>query len=363
MDMYNYFDRARTCYELLQDELSRKIFRARLSCDFELSRQNLKELVRLSEQQEWLEKLGERLTAGELERSGRKLILYGTNITGQTVAELLMEKGIDFYGFCGRRAREIPEGIMGKPVIEPGFLFQHAEEFCVIVAVAEAVEEILGILEKNNFPREQILSSFRTDGETDHQYFEFPELFPRGKAFVDGGCLDCRSSYLFADWCGGDYSKILAFEPDPISYSICRQNIDERPIRDFHLINAGLSDREGEVSFRAGLYGGSYVIQPGAEEEEKVTTVRVTTIDGTVGDEPVGFIKMDIEGSEFGALHGAERTIRRDRPLLALSVYHLPGDMLAIMDYLHELVPKYRFWLRHYSVGNADTVLYAATLR
>ena len=105
------------------------------------------------------------------------------------------------------------------------------------------------------------------------------------------------------------------------------------------------------------------MIQPGAEEEEKVTTVRVTTIDGTVGDEPVGFIKMDIEGSEFGALHGAERTIRRDRPLLALSVYHLPGDMLAIMDYLHELVPKYRFWLRHYSVGNADTVLYAAILR
>ena len=50
----------------------------------------------------------------------------------------------------------------------------------------------------------------------------------------------------------------------------------------------------------------------------------------------------------------------RDRPLLALSVYHRMGDMLAIMDYLHHLVSEYRFWLRHYSVGLADTVLYAA---
>ena len=35
--------------------------------------------------------------------------------------------------------------------------------------------------------------------------------------------------------------------------------------------------------------------------------------------------------------------------------------MLAIMDYLHQLVPEYRFWLRHYSVGYTDTVLYAST--
>ena len=74
----------------------------------------------------------------------------------------------------------------------------------------------------------------------------------------------------------------------------------------------------------------------------------------------VGFIKMDIEGAEFDALHGAESVIVRDKPLLAISVYHRTGDMLAIMDYLHELVPEYRFWLRHYSIGVADTVLYAS---
>lgn len=76
--------------------------------------------------------------------------------------------------------------------------------------------------------------------------------------------------------------------------------------------------------------------------------------------ERVGFIKMDIEGAEFDALHGAKGVIVRDKPMLALSVYHRAGDMLAMMDYLHSLVPEYHFWLRHYSIGLADTVLYVS---
>jgi len=71
-------------------------------------------------------------------------------------------------------------------------------------------------------------------------------------------------------------------------------------------------------------------------------------------------IKMDIEGAEFDALHGAEKTIRRDRPLLAVSVYHRQGDTLAIMDYLNSIVLEYRFWMRHYGLLQCDTVLYAA---
>lgn len=363
--MYQFFQKAKDCYQLLQDELSQKIFWARLACDFDPKPENTALLVRLGEQQDWLDKLCDKASdiVQAAEQSRKKLILYGTNVTGRAIASYFMKKGIDFYGFCGRRAKEFPDGLLGRPVISPDFLFQHADDFCVIVTAGEARDEIVNILTKNHFPQEQILFTFRSDCEVDHQYFDFPSLFPRGTAFVDGGCLDCRTSYRFADWCGGEYSKIFAFEPDTISHSICEQNLSENPIRDFHLIQAGLSDHSGEVRFRTGLYGCSYVVQEEDTESENVTTVSVATIDGTVGEERVGFIKMDVEGSEFAALHGAKNTIARDQPLLALSVYHLPGDMLAIMDYLHELVPDYRFWLRHYSIGDADTVLYASVIK
>lgn len=169
---------------------------------------------------------------------------------------------------------------------------------------------------------------------------------------MDGGCLNCRTSCLFADWCEGEYSKIFAFEPEPLSASICKQRLLKQDIKSFYMIEAGLSDHVGGVAFRTGLYNCSHIVAGDCGEENMEIL--------PVGEEQIGFIKMDIEGAEFDTPHGAKGVIVRAKPLLAISAYHRRGDMLAIMDYLRSLVPEYRFWLRHYSVGLADTVLYAA---
>ena len=68
---------------------------------------------------------------------------------------------------------------------------------------------------------------------------------------------------------------------------------------------------------------------------------------------------MDIEGSELSALQGAQKVLCRDKPLCAISVYHKPGDIVLIMNYLKNLVPEYRFAVRHYSNIDTETVLYA----
>ena len=45
--------------------------------------------------------------------------------------------------------------------------------------------------------------------------------------------------------------------------------------------------------------------------------VATTTLDGTIpGDQPIAFIKMDIEGGEFHALKGAVKTIKRWQPVI-----------------------------------------------
>ena len=93
---------------------------------------------------------------------------------------------------------------------------------------------------------------------------------------------------------------------------------------------------------------------------KNVETVHLEPLDQIVGDTPVGFIKMDIEGAELEALRGAEKSLLRDKPLLAICIYHKAGDMLAIMDYLHTLIPEYHFWVRHYSPFSYETLLYAS---
>lgn len=362
--MYSFFEQVCQNYQLLQDELSKKIFKARLLCDFEPLPENIMQLVNLGEEHQWLNAFKNNIPniIHMIEQNPKKLILYGTNLTGYTVGQLLIQNKVDFFGFCGRRFKEFPNGIMEKPVISPDELFQYPDDFYVILSVTETTDEILNILKKNHFPQTQILSQIKPADRQDNQYFEFSHhIFHTGTAFVDCGCLDCRTSYLFADWCKGKYSKIFAFEPDPISYLICRQNLSDKSIRDIFLIQAGLSDYNGEASFRTGLYGASHITDNCKDEQDSLMTIRITTVDDTVGEEKVGFIKMDIEGSEFSALHGAKKVIVRDKPLLAISVYHIRGDLLAIIDYLHQLVPEYYFWLRHYSLGTVDTVLYAST--
>lgn len=87
--------------------------------------------------------------------------------------------------------------------------------------------------------------------------------------------------------------------------------------------------------------------------------VQTTTIDEISDNKPISFIKMDIEGAELEALKGAAQTIQRNKPKLAICVYHKPEDILDIPGYILELNADYRLYLRHYSYTPTETVLYA----
>ena len=118
---------------------------------------------------------------------------------------------------------------------------------------------------------------------------------------------------------------------------------------------AGLSDSGNDVA----LLAEDGVINPGARVD--ADAMPMTTIDTIALDKlpSVDFIKMDIEGSELAALRGAEGSIRRWRPRLAISLYHRPEDFFTIPAWIDSLGVGYRFFLDHYSIHHEETVLYA----
>ena len=106
--------------------------------------------------------------------------------------------------------------------------------------------------------------------------------------------------------------------------------------------------------FEASNDGASHISDQGKD------SIEVIKIDDVVDPfERVTFIKMDVEGSELESLKGAEQTIRRDKPKLAICIYHKAEDMYQLPLYIKELVPEYRLYLRHHSNGDGETVLYA----
>lgn len=89
--------------------------------------------------------------------------------------------------------------------------------------------------------------------------------------------------------------------------------------------------------------------------------VNCHSLDSLVKERKIGkldFLKMDIEGGEHAALKGAQKTIQRDRPQLAISIYHGHDDFWRLPLQLEKFCENYEFGLGHYSYALKETVWY-----
>jgi hypothetical protein len=68
---------------------------------------------------------------------------------------------------------------------------------------------------------------------------------------------------------------------------------------------------------------------------------------------------MDIEGSELPALKGGINTIKKYKPKLAISIYHSMDDFVDIAQYLKSLDLGYDFYLKHVTIYDEETILFA----
>lgn len=378
-ELYNCIEHIAELYTLLEDNLSKEIFWARLRHDCDWTLENASRLFCLAddvteEEKEFRHKL--KSIFEQLNKARKKIFLYGAGVNGRVVGELLLQE-TDFFGYCARNPEKHPNGVLGKPVFSPAYLLEHADESYVLISTSDYLDEIYEYLADNQFPKDHILPFCKPDTNNSlmrRQYFDFPELFPKGKAFIDAGCFDCATSIQFSQWCQDEYSKIIAFEPDTKNYMRCQDIMKSSGLR-MELICACLNDCPGYVNFSSEGTGTSWMISSEATQAnakfndetsrvpETEISVEAVTLDNVVGNTEVGFIKMDIEGSELSALYGAKNTILRDKPLLAICVYHRKGDILAIMDFLYKLIPQYRFYVRHYgTMVGGETVLYASVM-
>ena len=125
---------------------------------------------------------------------------------------------------------------------------------------------------------------------------------------------------------------------------------------DIVYVPCGLWNEKTQLRFRGKGTAGSAITEDAAQN---TTVVDVDSIDNVCAGDKVTLIKMDVEGSELEALKGAENVIRRDKPRLAICVYHKPEDLYEIPFWIKRTVPEYKLYLRHHSDFIMETVIYA----
>jgi FkbM family methyltransferase len=182
-----------------------------------------------------------------------------------------------------------------------------------------------------------------------------------GDIVVDaGGCWGDTTLQFACDV--GPQGHVYTFEFAQANLDVMRKNIGLNP----HL-SPRITVLEHPIGSEAG--GKMFYLENGPASriastklDDRYVECRILSIDALVRDRnlaSVDFIKMDIEGSELEALKGAEETIRKHRPKLAICIYHGPNDYITIPKYLSDLQLGYRFYMEHHTIFLEETVLFA----
>jgi len=137
---------------------------------------------------------------------------------------------------------------------------------------------------------------------------------------------------------------VVAIEPEKANLVAFRRNLaQELKAGRVKLVEKGAWDTSGRISLHISNTGDSHsMVVP--RDAQRDVTVEVTTLDSLAESlklPQVDFVKMDIEGAERNALRGARQLLKRWRPRLAISSYHLKGDPAAIAALVWECRPDY----------------------
>jgi FkbM family methyltransferase len=176
------------------------------------------------------------------------------------------------------------------------------------------------------------------------------------EVFIDAGAYEGDTLKTILETTPFYFEQYIAIEPDPKNFERLKKyvgGLEFKKQKKIACLQYAISDKNSWV----------YLVGSGTEQaricREGLILVKSRTIDKCIKREKVTFIKMDIEGAEPQALVGAHQTIKRKKPILAISIYHKINHLWSILLQIHKLNDHYAFFLRPHAAGGWDLILYA----
>ena len=219
-----------------------------------------------------------------------------------------------------------------------------------------------------------------------YRYIRDPKLIKdlyesRNECYLDKVFIDNYKDGLYID--AGSYnadfittlsnkvsilnSKFYIFEPNKIFYNDIKNNLDKKI--NYEIFNVALCDKDATMEFMQIPSSTSHIIDKkynaykNSVDKNDIEIINTNKLDTIIKEEKVSGIKIDIEGSESSMLKGATKIIKRDRPILLLSIYHKWDDLFKLQNYIMSLNLNYKFYIRHYSLSVAKTILYCIPVK
>ncbi len=318
--------------------------------------------------------------------SGKPLWLYGKGELGQLAREFFCYVGVEVagwfeqdepapldaqvavcivrdssYGAIERRLFErgfrdivpfydLADSVRGNHPLENGWIARPTRaDFEGIGRVMGCWEGLVSLAHYLNFLAWRILREewiFDDINITKDNLFFIPEVvnvLHDHEMFLDGGAHHGEISERFSKLAPN--ARIVAVEPDDRNRAKFSRHHSWR-VHDY-----ALSDLDDFAKFAEG-FGLCSKLTPDGNVQKMAYRI------DSIGISPT-FIKLHLEGGDLAALRGAEKTLVRCRPIVAVRVDHNSDGLWKTADYLMNLLPDYRFLFRNHCWCGSAAVVYA----
>ena len=171
---------------------------------------------------------------------------------------------------------------------------------------------------------------------------------------IDAGGYIGDSALVLSDYTD---KKVYSFEPLPKSIELMNKLIKKNKNSKIVPIMKGLGNKD-DTMYMPNIVSMGNVL---SSKDSSGIAVEVTTLDKFVKENnlEVSCLKVDIEGFERYLLEGAMETIKLQKPVLIISIYHNGHDLFEIKPWIENLNLGYKFKIRKAWDHNTcrDTVL------
>ena len=327
-----------------------------------------------------------------LKKETRPIVIYGMGNGADKLLSRLESNGIPYADFFASDGFVRGHSFHGKRVLSFSEVREKYSEFVILLSFASTRREVLDLLYSMSEEYPFLMPDLPVAGEQtfDSAFYEShicqfesvlniwadeesAKLYRSVLAYKLSGdiaylreehqekceqyalfsCFDIRCALDVGAYRGDTLMEMadffpslqaaIAIEPDRKTFGKLENFAKTLPFS-VQTICAAAWSQEGDTLFHQSGNRNSSLV--GASYEHADEKVSLITIDSLQTERPIDYIKYDVEGAEREALLGSLEVIKRDRPIIALSLYHRSEDLFDLPLLLNEHCTDYSFYLR-----------------
>lgn len=171
-----------------------------------------------------------------------------------------------------------------------------------------------------------------------HFYQKDKTKIEKGEILLDIGTAEGLFPLIVIDEC----SHIYMVEPST-TFNKCLNKTFSNHLEKVTIFNTAIGNEDGMITFNEDSLDGM-VSENNSDDCVQMSIHKVDTL--FKNGEKITYLKADIEGFEAEMLKGAEQTIKRNKPKIAITTYHTQNDPNEIISLIKGFVPEYNYYVK-----------------